>query len=40
MLRRGLLRYSPQRQMEQLNKQVRNTRTNAELLLMLHKQMV
>ncbi|MGE0711713.1 MAG: transcription termination factor Rho [Planctomycetota bacterium] len=39
LLRRGLLRFSNQRIMEQLLKQTRQTRSNAELLLMLNKQM-
>ena len=39
MLRRGLIRHSNQRVMEQLVRQVRSTRSNAELLLMLQKQM-
>ena len=40
LMRRGLLRYNPQRAMEALLKQVNATRNNAELLLMLQKQVV
>ncbi|HBP18408.1 MAG TPA: transcription termination factor Rho, partial [Planctomycetes bacterium] len=40
LMRRGLLRYNPQRAMEALLKQINATRNNAELLLMLQKQVV
>ncbi len=40
MLRRGLLRQNKQRLMEGLIRQVKSTRSNAELLLMVQKQMV
>jgi len=39
LLRRGLLRFGPQRVMEALQEKIRATRSNAELLLMLQKQM-
>ena len=40
LMRRALVRYNPQRAMEALLERVKTTRSNAELLLMLQKQVV